>query len=111
MDRGAWWAAVHRVTKQVLLNFNQLLRVSYRDRGTVTSAETEGGPQAPWKHRKVEKPCGGAEELFMMRTNIKNDRMISVRFQGKPFNITVIQAYTPTSNAEEVEVEQFYEDL
>ena len=52
MDRGAWWASVHRVTKQVLLNLNQLLRVSYRDRGTVTSAETEGGPQAPWKHRK-----------------------------------------------------------
>ena len=43
--------------------------------------------------------------------NLKNDRMISVRFQGKPFNITVIQAYTPTSNAEEAEVEQFYEDL
>src|SRR5574340_629015 len=43
--------------------------------------------------------------------NLKNDRMISVRFQGKPFNITVIQAYAPTSNAEEVEVEQFCEDL
>ena len=37
--------------------------------------------------------------------------MISVRFQGKPFNITVIQVYTPTSNTEEAEVEQFYEDL
>ena len=37
--------------------------------------------------------------------------MISVRFQGKPFNITVIQVYTPTSNAEEAEVERFYEDL
>ena len=37
--------------------------------------------------------------------------MISVHFQGKPFSITVIQVYTPTSNAEEVEVEQFYEDL
>ena len=37
--------------------------------------------------------------------------MISVRFQGKPFNITVIQAYAPTSNAEEAEVEQFFEDL
>ena len=43
--------------------------------------------------------------------NIKNNRMISVRFQGKPFDITVIQAYALTSNAEEVEVEQFYEDL
>ena len=37
--------------------------------------------------------------------------MISVRFRGKPFNITVIQVYAPTSNAEEAEVEQFYEDL
>ena len=43
--------------------------------------------------------------------NLKNDRMISVRFQGKPFNIKVIQVYAPTSNAEEAEVEQFYEDL
>ena len=42
--------------------------------------------------------------------NLKNDRMISVRFQGKPFNITVIQVYALTSNAEETEVEQFYED-
>ena len=43
--------------------------------------------------------------------NLKNDRMKSVRLQGKPFNITVIQVYAPTSNAEEAEVEQFYEDL
>ena len=43
--------------------------------------------------------------------NLKNDRMISVCLQGKPFNITVIQVYAPTSNAEETEVEQFYEDL
>ena len=43
--------------------------------------------------------------------NLKNDRMISVCFQGKPFDITVIQVYAPTSNAEEAEVEQFYEDL
>ena len=42
---------------------------------------------------------------------LKNDRMISVPFQGKPFNIMVIQAYAPTSNTEEAEVEQFYEDL
>ena len=43
--------------------------------------------------------------------NLKNDRMISVRLQGKPFNIMVIQVYAPTSNAEEAEVERFYEDL
>ena len=43
--------------------------------------------------------------------SLKNNRMISVRFQDKPFNITVIQVYGPTSNAEEDEVELFYEDL
>ena len=43
--------------------------------------------------------------------NLKNDRMIAVHFQGKPFNITVTQVYALTSNAEEAEVEQFYEDL
>ena len=43
--------------------------------------------------------------------NLKNDRMISVHFQGKPFNITVIQVYAPATNAKEAEVEQFYEEL
>ena len=45
------------------------------------------------------------------KCNFKNDRMISLHFQGKPFNITVIQVYAPTSNAEEAVVERFYEDL
>ena len=43
--------------------------------------------------------------------NLKNDRIISVRFQGKPFNSMVIQAYAPTSNTEEAQTERFYEDL
>ena len=43
--------------------------------------------------------------------NLKNDRMISLCFQGKPFSITVVQVYAPTTNVEEVEVEWFYEDL
>ena len=43
--------------------------------------------------------------------NLRNDRMISIHFQGKPFNITVIQVYAPTSNAEDTEAEWFYEDL
>ena len=47
----------------------------------------------------------------VLRCNLKNDRMISVHFQGKPFNITGIQVYAPTSHAEEAEVERFYEDL
>ena len=47
----------------------------------------------------------------VIECSLKNDRMIFVRFQGKPFSIPVIQAYAPTSNAEEAEVERFYEDL
>ena len=49
--------------------------------------------------------------LAVLRYNLKNDRMISVCFQGKPFNIIVIQVYAPTSNTEEAEIEQLYEDL
>ena len=47
----------------------------------------------------------------VLRCNLKNNRVISVHFQGKPYNLMVIQAYAPTSNAEEAEVERFYEDL
>ena len=47
----------------------------------------------------------------VLRGNLKNNRMTSVCFQGKPFNITVIQVYAPAANAEEAEVERFYEDL
>ena len=47
----------------------------------------------------------------MLGCSLKNDRIISVHFQGKPFNITVIQVYVPTSNAGEAEVAWFYEDL
>ena len=54
-------------------------------------------------HKRVQNAVLGC--------NLINDRMISVRFQGKPFNITVFQVYAPTSNAEETEVERFYEDL
>ena len=54
-------------------------------------------------NKKVQKAVLGC--------NLKNDRMISVRFQGKPFNIIIIQVYAPNSNAEEAEVGRFYEDL
>ena len=47
----------------------------------------------------------------VLRCNLKKDRMISVHFQGKPFNITVIQVHAPTSNAEEAEIKWFCEDL
>ena len=55
----------------------------------------------------INKRVGNA----VLGCNLKNDRMISVRFQGKPFNITVIQVYALTDNAEDAEVEWFCEDL
>ena len=64
----------------------------------------------PWKkwssHHSQQK-----SQNAVLGSNLKNDRMISVHFQGKPFNITVIQVYALTSNTEEAEVEWFYEDL
>ena len=51
------------------------------------------------------------DQNAVLGCNLRNDRMISVRFQGKPFNITVIQVYAMTSNAEEAKVQWFYEDL
>ena len=57
------------------------------------------------------KWIGKRVQNAVLGCNLKNDRVTSVCFQGKLFNITVIQVYAPTSNAEEAEVEQFYEDL
>ena len=51
------------------------------------------------------------DQNVVLRCNLKNDRIFSVRFQGKPFNIRVIQIYAPTTNAEESDVEWFYDDL
>ena len=70
--------------------------------GFKTSMTCDGNLFGLWK----------AKRDSLLVNQIKNvDRMISVHFQGKPFNITVIQVYAPTSNAEEAEVEWFYEDL
>ena len=66
-----------------------------------------GIPQKKWSSHHGQQKSPNA----VLGCNLKNDRMISVHFQGKPFNITVIRVYAPTSNAEEAEVERFYEDL
>ena len=58
-----------------------------------------------------EQPSESRLQNAGLGCNLKNNRMISIHFQGKPFNITVIQVYAPTSNAEEDEVQWFYEDL
>ena len=61
---------------------------------------------------EMEQPSQSTRvQNAVLGCNLKNYRMISVRFQGKPFNITVIQVYAPNSNAEEAEVEHFCEDL
>ena len=61
---------------------------------------------------EMEQPTQSARvQNIVIECNLKNDRMISVHSQGKLFNITVIQVYAPTSNAEEAEIEWFYEDL
>ena len=67
--------------------------------------------QESLKRKEVAITVNKRVRSAVLGCNLKNDRMISVRFQGKPFIITVIQVYDPTSNAEEAEVERFYEDL
>ena len=80
------------------------------------------GNDKPFQYSCFENPMNsmkGQNDSMVNKTvrnavlecNLKNDKMISVHFQGKPFNITVIHIYAPTSNAEEAEVEPFYEDL
>ena len=67
--------------------------------------------QESLRRNGIAKMVNKRVQNAVLGCNLKNDRMISVRFQGKPCNITVIQVYAPTSNTEEAEVEQFYEDL
>ena len=70
---------------------------------TIISTSVGRNPLEEMVNKRVQNEVLGC--------NLKNYRMISVHFQGKPFNITVIQVYVPTSNTEEAEVEQFYEDI
>ena len=67
--------------------------------------------QEPLRRNGVANMVNKRVQNAVLGCNLKNDRMISVHFQGKPFKITVIQVYAPISNAEEAEVERFYEDL
>ena len=67
--------------------------------------------QEPLRRNGVAIIVNKRDQNAVLVYNLKNDRQISVHFQGKPFNITVIQVYAPTSNTEEDEVEWFYEDL
>ena len=67
--------------------------------------------QEPLRRNGVALIVNKRVKNAVLGCNLKNDRMISVGFQGKPFNITVIQVYAPTTKAKEAEIEWFYEDL
>ena len=74
---------------------------------TITSTTVGKNPL-----KQMQQPTQSVRvQNAVLQCNLKSDRMISVCFQGKPFSITVIQVYAPNTNAEEAEVEQFYEDL
>ena len=66
--------------------------------------------QEPLRRNGVALMINTRVQNAVLGRNLKNDRMISVHFQGKPFNTTVMQVYAPINSAEEAEVEQFYED-
>ena len=74
---------------------------------TIISAIVGRNPLEKWNSHHGQQKV----QTAVLGCNLKNDRMTSVNFQGKSFNITVIQVYAPTSDDEEAEVEQFYEDL
>ena len=68
-------------------------------------------PQYGWLSYEILSPLQLGGSFAVLGCSLKNDRVVSVHFQGKPFNIMIIQVYAPTSNTEEDEVERFYEDL
>ena len=67
--------------------------------------------QEPFRRNGVTLIVNKRVQNAVLRCNLRNDRMISVCFQGKPFNVTIIQIYSPTTDAKEAEVDQLYEDL
>ena len=77
----------------------------------IVSTSVGKNPLKEVKKRKVAIIVHKRVQNAILGCNLKNDGMISIRFQGKPFSITVIQVYAPTSNAEEAEVEWLHEDL
>ena len=79
--------------------------------GVVNKAEVAVIPHKKWSSHHSQKKKKKRVQNAVLGCNLKNDRMISAHFQSKPFNIMVIQVYALTSNTEEAEVEQFYEDL
>ena len=104
-----------RILEWVAISFS---RGSLQPRDRTQVSHIAGGfftvwatKEAAFKRNGVALRVNRRVQSAVLGCDLKNDRMILVHFQGKPFNITVIQVYAPNSNAEEAEVEQFYEDL
>ena len=125
-DGGAWQATVHGVTKSGtrlsdfthsrtrvnidILGISELNGLEWVTLIQMTIISTTVGKN-PLEEMEQPSQSTKQSEMQYLGAISKMNRMMSVHFQGKPFNITVIQIYTPTSNAEETEVEWFYEDL
>ena len=128
MDGGSWWATVHGVAKSRtrLSDFTHSLTHSQTGEMARVNIDILGISELKWtgmddlnlddhyiyycgqeslRRNGVALIVNQRVQDAILGCSLKNDRMISVHFQGKPFNITVIQVYAPTSNAEEVEVE------
>ena len=77
----------------------------------MTTVSTPVGKDPAEEMEQPSQSTKGSKKKAVLGCSLRNDRMISVCFQGKPFNVTVIQVYVPTTNAKEADVEWFYEDL
>ena len=132
MDRGAWSAAIFGVAQSQTKLKRLSSSSSSKQEMAIVNVDILGINELKWtgkgefnrdnhyiyycgqdsfRRNRVAIIVNKRVRKAVLGCNLKNDRMISVCFQGKPFNITVIQVYAPTSNAEEAEVEWFYGDL
>ena len=101
------------VVKRVNINILGISKLKWTGMGEFNSDDHNiyYGGQESLRRNGVALIVNKRVQNAVLGCNLKNDRLISVRFQGKPFNIMVIQVYAPTSNTEEAEVEWFYDDL
>ena len=104
---------VKQETASVNIDFLEISELKWTGMGKFDSDDHYTYYCGQESFRRKEQPSQSTKRVrnAVLGCNLKNERMISVRFQGKPFNITVIPVYAPTTNAEEAETEWFYEDL
>ena len=110
MNQGKWEVVKQEMVRENLLGISEL---RWPRMGEFNSDDHYIYHCGQESLRRNEVPLRVNERVWnaVLWCNLKNDKMISVHFQGKPFNILVISVYAPTTDAEEAEVDQFYEDL